>query len=92
MVDANYTDSDTTEYLGKVYLLQMTTMLEEKGDVEINHYADEVEVMTPEEEDKNAGVVRDSDGNVLPETTFTEKELSDIDTSINLSAESQLGK
>ena len=48
--------------------------------------------MTPEEEDKNAGVVRDSDGNVLPETTFTEKELSDIDTSLNLEMESNIGK
>ena len=50
------------------------------------------EVMTPEEEDKNAGIVRDSDGNVLPETTFTDKELSDIDTSLNLDAESLRGK
>ena len=91
MVDANYTDSDKTKYLGKVTYTD-DEYAEEMGDVEINHYADEVEVMTPEEEDKNAGVVRDSDGNVLPETTFTEKELSDIDTSINLSAESQLGK
>ena len=91
MVDANYTDSDTTEYLGKVSYTD-DEYAKENGDVEINQYADEVEVMTPEEEDKNAGVVRDSDGNVLPETTFTEKELSDIDTSINLSAESQLGK
>ena len=91
MVDANYTDSDTTEYLGKVSYTD-DEYAKENGDVEINQYADEVEVMTPEEEDKNAGVVRDKDGNVLPETTFTEKELSDIDTSINLSAESQLGK
>ena len=34
-----------------------------------------IEVMTPEEEDKNAGVVRDSDGNVMSEVTSTSKEL-----------------
>ena len=97
MVDANYTDSDTTKYMGKVSwdtdtYNQTLEEAKEAEDVHIDTYADEVEVMTPEEEDKNAGVVRDSDGNVLPETTFTDKELSDIDTSLNLDAESLRGK
>ena len=97
IVDANYTDSDTTKYLGKVSwdtdtYNQTLEEAKEAEDVHIDTYADEVEVMTPEEEDKNAGVVRDSDGNVLPETTFTDKELSDIDTSLNLDAESLRGK
>ena len=48
--------------------------------------------MTPEEEDKNAGVVRDKEGNVLSEITMTDKELSDVDVALNLEAESKLGK
>ena len=41
MVDANYTDSDTTEYLGKVSYTD-DEYAEENGDVEIDQYADEV--------------------------------------------------
>ena len=50
----------------------------ENGDIEIDTWADEDEpnqltkiklVMTAEEEDKNAGVVRDKDGNVKSEVT-----------------------
>ena len=97
MVDANYTDSDTTKYLGKVTwdtdtYNQTLEEAKEAEDIHIDTYADEVEVMTPEEEDKNAGVVRDSDGNVVSEATFTDKELSDIDTSLNLEMESNIGK
>jgi len=74
MVDANYTDSDTTKYMGKVswYTDTYNQTLEEAKeaeDVHIDTYADEVEVMTPEEEDANAGVVRDKDGNVMSEIT-----------------------
>jgi len=97
MVDANYTDCETAKFIGKVKYdtdtyNQTLEEAKEAEDIHIDTYADEVEVMTPEEEDKNAGVVRDSDGNVLPETTFTEKELSDIDTSLNLEMESNIGK
>ena len=48
--------------------------------------------MTPEEEDKDAGVVRDKDGNVMSEATYGTKEESDIDVALNLQAESQRGK
>ena len=41
----------------------------ENGDVTIDSYEEEKEVMTPKEEDKNAGVVRDKDGNVMSEAT-----------------------
>ena len=50
----------------------------ENEDIHIDSWADEDEphqltkiklVMTPEEEDKNAGVVRDSNGNVMSEVT-----------------------
>mgnify|MGYP003301148358 CR=1 FL=1 len=106
MVDANYTDSDTTKFIGKVKYDTDTynqTLEEaiEAQDIHIDTWADEDEphqltkiklVMTPEEEDKNAGVVRDSDGNVMSEATFTDKELSDVDVSLNLQAESQRGK
>ena len=42
MVDANYSDSDTTEYLGKVSYTD-DEYAEENGDVEIDQYADENE-------------------------------------------------
>jgi hypothetical protein len=129
MVDANYTDSGKTEFIGKVKYDDdtFTQTLEEaveNEDVYIDTYADEdeplqltkiklvlpdtkvdygdlKEPMTPEEEDKNAGIVRDKDGNVLPETTVPEKALndyvkekaeSDIDIAINLENDSKLGK
>ena len=82
-VDANYTDSDTTQYIGKVkydtdtYDQSLEDAIE-NGDIEIDTWADENEPhqltkiklkMTPEEEDKNAGVTRDKDGNVISEVT-----------------------
>ena len=84
MVDANYTDSGKTEFIGKVKYDDdtFTQTLEEaveNEDVYIDTYADEDEPlqltkiklvpMTAEEEDKNAGVVRDKDGNVKSEVT-----------------------
>ena len=83
IVDANYTDTDTTKYIGKVkydtdtYDQSLEDAIE-NGDIEIDTWADENEPhqltkiklkMTPEEEDKNAGVVRDSNGNVMSEVT-----------------------
>ena len=105
-VDANFTDSDTTKYVGKVkydtdsYNQSLEEAIENE-DIHIDTWADEDEPhqltkiklkMTPEEEDKNAGVVRDKDGNVLSEITMTDKELSDVDVALNLEAESKLGK
>ena len=74
MVDANYTDSDTTKYMGRVVYDTDTydQSLEdamENGDVTIDSYEPEKEVMTQKEEDANAGVVRDKDGNVMSEAT-----------------------
>ena len=83
IVDANYNDSDTTQYLGKVkydtdsYNQSLEEAIENE-DIHIDTWADEDEPhqltkiklkMTPEEEDKNAGVVRDSNGNVMSEVT-----------------------
>ena len=107
IVDANYNDSDTTQYLGKVkydtdsYNQSLEEAIEHE-DIHIDTWADENEphqltkiklVMTPEEEDKNANIVRDKDGNaVAVESMYGTKEESDVDVSLNLQAESQRGK
>ena len=72
MVDANYTDSDTTQFIGKVKYDDEWQDLKEAvecEDVHIDSYASEDEPlqvipMTEAEEDKNAGVTRDSNNNV----------------------------
>ena len=74
MVDANYTDSDTTKYMGRVVYDtdtydQTLEEAQENGDVTIDSYEPEKEVMTEAEKDANAGVVRDKDGNVMSEIT-----------------------
>ena len=74
MVDANYTDSDTTKYMGRVVYDtdtydQSLEDAKENGDVTIDSYEPEKEVMTSKEEDDNAGVVRDKEGNVMSEAT-----------------------
>ena len=114
MVDANYTDSDTTQYIGKVkydtdtYDQSLEDAME-NGDIEIDTWADENEpsqltklklvkmkdgeIMTPEEEDKNANVVRDKDGNAIAvESMYGTKEESDVDVALNLQADSERGK
>ena len=74
MVDANYTDSDTTKYMGRVVYDtdtydQSLEDAKENGDVTIDTWVEEKEVMTEKEKDANAGVVRDKDGNVMSEAT-----------------------
>ena len=107
IVDANYADSDTTKYIGKVkydtdsYNQSLEEAIENE-DIHIDTWADENEphqltkiklVMTPEEEDKNANIVRDKDGNaVAVESMYGTKEESDVDVALNLQAESQRGK
>ena len=106
MVDANYTDCETAKFIGKVKYDTDTynqTLEEaiEAQDIHIDTWADENEphqltkiklVMTPEEEDKNAGVVRDKDGNAVAVEMYGTKDESDIDVALNLDAESQRGK
>ena len=107
IVDANYNDSDTTKYIGKVkydtdsYNQSLEEAIENE-DIHIDSWADEDEPhqltkiklkMTPEEEDKNANIVRDKDGNaVAVESMYGTKEESDVDVSLNLQAESERGK
>ena len=74
MVDANYNESDTTKYMGRVMydtdtFDQSIEEAKENGDVTIDTWVEEKEVMTEKEKDKNAGVVRDKDGNVMSEIT-----------------------
>ena len=107
MVDANYTDSDTTKFIGKVKYDTDTynqTLEEamEAEDIHIDTWADENEphqltkiklVMTPEEEDKNANITRDKDGNAIAvESMYGTKEESDVDVALNLQADSERGK
>ena len=106
MVDANYTDCETSKYIGKVKYDTDTynqTLEEamEAEDIHIDTWADENEphqltkiklVMTPEEEDKNANVVRDSAGNAVAVEIIGTKDESDVDIALNLESESQRGK
>jgi len=107
MVDANYTDCETSKYIGKVKYDTDTynqTLEEamEAEDIHIDTWADENEPhqltkiklkMTPEEEDKNANVVRDKDGNAIAvESMYGTKEESDVDVALNLQADSERGK
>ena len=74
MVDANYTDSDNTSYMGRIVydtdtFNQTLEEAQQNGDVTIDSYEPEKEVMTEKEKDANAGVVRDKDGNVMSEVT-----------------------
>ena len=55
MVDANYSDSDTTEYLGKVSYTD-DEYAEENGDVEIDQYADENSLTEKEESDIDVAI------------------------------------
>ena len=79
MVDAKYTDSDTTKYIGKVkwdtdsYNQTLEEAIEAE-DIHIDTWADEDE---PHQ---------------LTKIKLTDKEESDVDVALNLEAESQRGK
>ena len=60
MVDANYSDSDTTEYLGKVSYTD-DEYAEENGDVEIDQYADEKALTEKEESDVDIALHLEAD-------------------------------
>ena len=91
VVDANYTDSDTTKYLGKVKYDTDTynqTLEEavEAEDIHIDTWAAEDE---PHQLTKIKLVENEEPMGV---TGFTEKEMSDVDVSIQLEAENARGK
>jgi hypothetical protein len=60
MIDANYSDSDTTEYLGKVSYTD-DEYAEENGDVEIDQYADEKALTEKEESDVDVAIQLESE-------------------------------
>ena len=93
VVDANYTDSDTTKYMGKVKYDTDTynqTLEEavEAQDIHIYTWADENE---PHQLTK-IKLVNDKQDEPFMVTGLSDKEESDVDVALNLEAESQRGK
>ena len=93
VVDANYTDSDTTKYLGKVKYDTDTynqTLEEavEAEDIHIDTWASEDE---PHQLTKIKLVNNEQDEPFMV-TGLSDKEESDVDVALNLEAESQRGK
>ncbi len=86
MVDANYTDSDTTKYLGKVKYDTDTynqTLEEavEAEDIHIDTYADE-----------NESTMTVAEAVAIGQKLKKEQEESDVDVALNLEAEERIGK
>ena len=86
MVDANYTESDTTKFMGKVKYDTDTynqTLEEaiEAEDIHIDTYADE-----------NESTMTVAEAVAIGQKLKKEQEESDVDIALNLEAEQQLGK
>ena len=90
MVDANYQDSDTTEYLGKV-CYEDDEYAKEDGFVEIDTYANEDDIINEKGDCVAKEKEMDPMGD-LEKVVYGTKEESDVDVSLNLEAESKLGK
>lgn len=91
VVDANYTESDTTKYLGKVKYDtdNINQTLEEAVEAEDIH----IDTWAAEDEPHQLTKIKLVENNEpMGVTGFTDKEESDIDVSLNLEAESQRGK
>ena len=93
MVDANYTDSDTTKYLGKVKydtdtINQTLEEAIEAEDIHIDSWASEDE---PHQLTK-IKLVDDKQEEPFMVTGLSDKEESDVDVALNLEAESKIGK
>ena len=87
MVDANYVDSDTTKYLGKVKYDDdnINQTLEEAIEAEDIH----IDTWAAEDEPKQMTVAEAVE---VGQKLKKEKEESDVDVALNLQAESQRGK
>ena len=88
VVDANYTDSDTTKYLGKVKydtdtINQTLEEAIEAEDIHIDSWAAENEELQ---------VVDTKQEEPFMVTGLSDKEESDVDVALNLEAESKIGK
>ena len=91
MVDANYTDSGDTEYVAKVVYDDYDSMENaiENGEVELDTYALESDVVDVETGDVTTPLDPMGD---LEKVIYGTKEESDVDVSLNLKAESEVGK
>ena len=93
MVDANYTDSDTTKYIAKVVYDDYDGLenAKENGDVELDTYALETDVINKDgkvvEKEKEMDPLGD-----LEKVVYGTKEESDVDVAINLENDSKIGK
>ena len=95
MVDANYTDSDTAKYMGKVKYdvenyHQTFEEAKENGDIHIDTWADENEPLQTKEMYEPKMTV--AEAVEVGQNLKKEKEESDVDIALNLEAESQIGK
>ena len=92
-MDANYTDSDTTKYLGKVVYDDYDGLenAKENGDVELDTYALEDDVINDKGEVVEKEKEMDPLGD-LEKVVYGSKAESDVDVSLNLENESKLGK
>ena len=88
MVDANYVDSDTTKYIGKVKYDTDTYNQTLEEAVE----AEDIHIDTWASEDEKLQVVEDKQDEPFMVTGLSDKEESDIDVALNLEAESKIGK
>ena len=95
MVDANYTDSDTAKYMGKVKYdvenyHQTFEEAVEAQDIHIDTYADEDEPLQTKEMYEPKMTV--AEAVEVGQNLKKEKEESDVDIALNLEAESDIGK
>ena len=95
MVDANYTDSDTAKYMGKVKYdvenyHQTFEEAVEAQDIHIDTYADEDEPLQTKEMYEPKMTV--AEAVEVGQNLKKEKEESDVDIALNLEAESAIGK
>jgi len=95
MVDANYTDSDTAKYMGKVKYdvenyHQTFEDAKENGDIHIDTWADENEPLQTKEMYEPKMTV--DEAVQVGQNLKKEKEESDVDVALNLEAESAIGK
>jgi len=89
MVDANYTDSGDTEYIGKVVYDDYDGLenAKENGDVELDTYALEDDVI-----DDKTGECMSKPLDDLKDIIYGSKAESDVDVAMNLENESKIGK
>ena len=95
MVDANYTDSDTAKYMGKVKYdvenyHQTFEEAVEAEDIHIDTWADEDEPLQTKEMYEPKMTV--AEAVEVGQNLKKEKEESDVDVALNLEAESAIGK